>query len=278
LFLARRLKSLQSIPVTTKHGVTIYVDLRLLSTHGVFLRWGDSPEDEDVISSVVQAGDVVYDIGAHIGLYTVMFSRLVGSNGKVISFELNPEILPTLQKTIDSLGNATLYGCGLSDKTESTVMYVPEEPSGGSLNNWTDGELGSVHTVKCEVKRLDDLVQSEDLPAPDFIKIDVEGAEELVFRGAENILNTEKAPIIFFEISKKACEKFGISTTSTMDFLSRFEKSEYTFFDGRGQGNEIVRIAEVPEPISGALAVNLLAVPKARLDRLGIRSNVAKST
>jgi hypothetical protein len=75
LFLARRLKSLQSIPVTTKHGVTIYVDLRLLSTHGVFLRWGDSPEDEDVISSVVQAGDVVYDIGAHIGLYTVMFSR-----------------------------------------------------------------------------------------------------------------------------------------------------------------------------------------------------------
>jgi hypothetical protein len=63
-----------------------------------------------------------------------------------------------------------------------------------------------------------------------------------------------------------------------MDFLSRFEKPEYTFFDGRGQGNEIIRIAEVPEPISGALAVNLLAVPKARLDRLGIRSNVAKST
>ncbi len=68
------------------------------------------------MSRVVMNGDVAFDIGANIGLHTVLLSQLVGQSGKVCVFEPNLELLPTLGRTVGGLGNATFFGCALSDK------------------------------------------------------------------------------------------------------------------------------------------------------------------
>ena len=70
----------------------------------------------------VRAGDVVFDIGANLGLHTVL---LAGLRGRAFAFEPNPELLPTLEMTVQELGNTTLCACALSDEDSDCTLFVP---------------------------------------------------------------------------------------------------------------------------------------------------------
>lgn len=200
--LARKLKSLQAVPVIIADRAPLYVDLRRGSAHDLLKGspWKRAPyeaHEQDVMSRVVMPGDVAFDIGANIGLHTVLLSQLVGGHGKVCAFEPNAEMLPTLRRTVEGLGNATLFAYALADKTAESDLFVPEDASMASLADWTDGRLpDKARKLTCEQRRLDDLIVSGVVPQPDFIKCDVEGAELMVFRGAREALNRVDAPIV----------------------------------------------------------------------------------
>ncbi|MBA2620871.1 MAG: FkbM family methyltransferase, partial [Acidobacteria bacterium] len=210
--------------------------------------------------------DIVFDIGAHIGFYSILFSRIVGEKGKVYSFEPSSEVSSALALTIDRLANTTLLPFGLSDKESDGFLFIPEDASAASLADWTNESLGKVHKISCQIKRLDDLLANNEVPRPDFIKCDVEGAEELVFRGGLEILDCKDAPIILFEVNEEASKGFNLSKTGAMDFLASLEKADFSFFDARTDA--LSQISEIPPPLPSALAVNILAVPKAKLNRL----------
>lgn len=263
LALAKKFKSLQAVPVKIAGDKTLFADLRLLSAHGVFLGWTKDIEEESIIKKVLFPGETVFDIGAHIGLYSIFMSEIVGENGSLFAFELSPEALSALSQTVSLLDNVTLLPYGLSDKTETTFLYIPEDPSAASLSDWSGGES---HKISCQIKRLDDLLAENIVAQPDFIKCDVEGAEELVFRGAEKTLNIENAPVIFFESNEPATVSFGLEKSGAMDFLKSLDKPEYKFYSVTKNGLHL--IDEIPEPVSGDLAVNILAVPKSKLERV----------
>jgi FkbM family methyltransferase len=221
-------------------------------------------DEVGVMRRFVREGDVAFDIGANIGLHSILLSHLVGAQGKLHSFEPNPELVPALRRTLSNLNNATLHTVALSDKDDESTLFVPPDDSMASLKDWTAGtalrEDGEPHTVSCQQRRMDDLVSGGVLPQPDFIKCDVEGAELLVFKGGQQTLEREDAPTILFEVNKDASEGFGYGVAGAKDFLAGLKSPRYEFFKVQ-KGGELERLREITH------FMNLLAVPRARIQR-----------
>ncbi|MBV9124987.1 MAG: FkbM family methyltransferase, partial [Planctomycetes bacterium] len=175
------------------------------------------------------------------------------------SFEPNAELLPMLRLTIERLSNVELHSFALSDRTGSVDLFVPEDPTMASLADWTDGVVGEVHHVSCKMERLDDLVEGGQLPVPQFIKCDVEGAEISVFSGALKTLDREDAPILMFELNAKAAKAFGKTTTDYFELLGSLSSAAYSFYD-------ILKDRVSKLEVTDLEYTNILAIPAARSD------------
>ncbi len=258
------MRSLQSLPINTNHGI-VYGDLRLPIYHGLLAgsRIVDAGEDM-VMKNFITAGDIVFDIGALAGVYTLALAEYAGDEGKVFVFEPNRTLLPTLERTCRELRNAFLSPVALSDREGRMSLFVPaDDASMSSLRNWTGGVGGEVKEISCETRRLDDLVKTGQIALPDFIKCDVEGAELAVFRGAENTLNREDAPCILFEVNPQATAAFGVEINEPFEFLGTLGRAGYSFYDIRESG--LVVFEDVNSlVIENGFFRNVVAVPSAR--------------
>ena len=112
--------------------------------------------------------------------------------------------------------------------------------------------------MKCEMIPLDRLAETRGLPAPNFIKCDVEGAELNVFQGAIKLLNRINAPVIMFEANVHTAKGFGRSISASRDFLAGLSEPGYHFFTSEDQ--KLVKVEEW-NPVHG----NVIAVPCALL-------------
>lgn len=163
-----------------------------------------------MLSRLVRPGDVVYDAGANMGLYCRFFAGPLGA-GRVIAFEPMSANRPMLAKNLVLGGiedRVTVLPLALSDADEETLFQVDDmQSSSGTLDKVTHGEacVGRKNlalpplTERVAARRLDTVIREHALPPPAVIKIDVEGAEALVLRGAENALRTHR-PKLFVEL------------------------------------------------------------------------------
>ena len=262
------MRSLQSVPIRAEHGF-VYGDLRLPIYHGLLAGSRVVDESEDlVMRTFIDKGNVAYDIGALAGVYTLALADYVGESGKVFVFEPNSTLLPTLQRTCKELSNAVLFPVALSDREGSTSLFVPvDDASMTSLSDWTGGVGGEVKEIVCEMQRLDDLIERENIPLPDFIKCDVEGAEIAVFRGAVNTLNQADAPTILFEINPQATMAFGAGVNEPSAFLLGLEKAKYKLYEIKNGGlTEFDDAATLV--IENGFFTNVVAIPEARRELL----------
>jgi FkbM family methyltransferase len=198
--LAHRLKSLQSVPIAV-HGEYVFVNLEDGPSHLLLAGspWADPPwetDEQELMRRLLRSGDVAFDIGAHIGLHTVLLAQLVGPAGAVHAFEPNPRRVAALAATLDRLPRAQLHAVALGDRVAEAPLFVPHDESMASLADWTDGRAGGIEVRACAVRPLDDLVRAGEAPLPYFIKCDVEGAELRVFMGARWVLDRPDAPFI----------------------------------------------------------------------------------
>ena len=262
--LTRHLRSLWSVPIRIQDCAPVYVDLR--SPHAQYLLqgepWARAPREQaeqDAMRRVVSRGDVVFDIGANLGLHTVFLSQLIGPEGKLFAFEPNPALLPALGRTVGGLTNGTLYTCALSDQTGRSAFFVPTDDTKASLADWTDETIdGEAREGVCEQRRLDDLLREGAISVPDFIKCDVEGAELLVFRGGRSILDRPDAPVVLFEVNAYTAEGFGVAASTAKEFLERLPSPRYRFFEIREDGT-------LPRIVALNPWCNVLAVPESKL-------------
>jgi FkbM family methyltransferase len=266
--LAQRFGSLQHVPLEIPGWAPVYVDLRLSNAHFMVMEspykglWRELDEVE-IMRQFVRAGDVAFDIGANVGLHSILLSRLVGPQGKLCAFEPNAELLHALEFTIEQLGNATLYPIALSNKDADSQLFIPPDDTVASLADWTIAspkfnQDGPSHVIACVERRLDDLIQGGVLPQPDFIKCDVEGAELRVFQGAHNTLNRVDAPIVLFEANECASRGFDVGVSAAKDFLAALQTPHYRFSEIH-EGGRLVAMQDVNPNFS-----NILAVPESK--------------
>ncbi|MGA3324955.1 MAG: FkbM family methyltransferase [Terriglobia bacterium] len=157
----------------------------------------------DLMINFLKAGDVVFDIGANIGLYSVLLAKVVGERGKVIAFE------PEKQSYLHLLDNLNLNGL---TGVRCVQKALGEEPGEGKLfvrdgvtcprlmSPPQSGGTGQVTCETVEVEKGDSLVAEEKLPLPRAVKIDVEGHEWAVIQGLRHTLAQPSCKLVCCEI------------------------------------------------------------------------------
>jgi len=162
---------------------------------------------QKALSAHLQAGSVVYDVGAHIGVVSMFASELVGSTGAVFAFEADPENAKRIEDHVrrNSLGQIQVFSCA--------VWSSPGQLSFERASAQSSRNQGSVVATSGQAKPDVIVVQSisldnfahEHLP-PTLIKIDVEGAEAEVLRGCEQIFSRSH-PVLICEVHHREAEE-----------------------------------------------------------------------
>jgi FkbM family methyltransferase len=147
------------------------------------------PYMQKAFMDMVRAGAVVYDVGACAGFHTLFCSLLVGPTGQVIAFEPNPVCITSIHKQIDLNSDlpATILPYAVSD--HSGIVHLDTSKPAGETFLTTSGG------VAVEARSIDALLDEGVIAPPNIIKIDVEGHEEQVIRGAMETLR-KHSPII----------------------------------------------------------------------------------
>lgn len=166
------------------------------------------PELLELVKTHIKPGNVVWDIGANLGLFTFSSAVQVGKTGQVLTVEPDAEVLQLLQKTkrknLDL--NVSIIAGAVSNEVGVAKFNIAER---ARTTNFLDGVGGSTQTggvrftVHTLTVTLDFLAQH--FPMPDFLKIDVEGAELMVLQGGDKVLS-EKKPIIWCEVYERSLE------------------------------------------------------------------------
>jgi len=157
------------------------------------------PEVQTALEQCLRPGMIFYDIGANIGFFSLLAARIVGEDGRVIAFEPDPEIAARLREHVTRNGFRAISVEEKAVWSESSMVFFartdprtsPDRGLGHIVANCTSD------TIQVSAVTMDEYV--ETVPAPDFVKCDVEGAEVEVFRGAQRLL-TEKRPGVLCEM------------------------------------------------------------------------------
>jgi FkbM family methyltransferase len=173
----------------------------------------------------VSPGDVVVDAGANCGIYTVAAAMLVGASGQVIAFEPGDRAADVFQRnvTLNCLKNVRLCREALSDHVGQSGLYYHRGPVSYSLA--ADSENDD-RFIEVQTTTLDAALERAGVDRVDFLKLDIEGAEELALRGARSVL-TRSHPVIVFELNPTAAARFDLSTDGAWRYL---EDLGYRFF------------------------------------------------
>jgi len=169
----------KSAVVTVRGGINAGLKWRVgAHTHGCWLGTYELPKQQ-AVNRIVGAGMNVVDVGANAGFYTLAFSRLVGPSGHVWAFEpLASNVANLLHHvTLNRLDNVTVVQCALAEVAALRGFQRASHDAMGALRADADDYL--VATA-----RLDDV----PMPVPDVVKIDVEGGELAVLRGASRLI------------------------------------------------------------------------------------------
>lgn len=150
--------------------------------------------DDEYHRYLLRKGMVVVDIGAYVGLYTCMAAEIVGSTGKVVAFEPDPNNFTVLthNSSLNGFTNVILVQSAVSDKAGTAKLYIKHHGTVSSLQG--DGDH-----VNIAVNTLDRALDGLGVRKVDVIKIDVEGYEMNVLRGANNTINNN--PDLIFIIA-----------------------------------------------------------------------------
>lgn len=159
--------------------------------------------------SNLHPGDVVFDIGANIGLFTVPAAQNVGESGRVVAFEPVKQWAERLSQNIyvNNIRNATLCNVGLSASEEVAYIHIKDVLGSGMasiMKNYTEAEKElALSSARIQLVRGDDYLRQENLPFPNVIKIDVEGAEFDVISGLKTTVSDRRCRVLLCEVHPK---------------------------------------------------------------------------
>ena len=206
--LARRLRT---GPRVVANGQAKGLRINPAGAHPGYALGTTEPDVQDLLAAHVRSGSVVWDVGANIGFYTVIASRLVGP-GRVVAFEPLPASFAALEENLrlNGMTNVDVARIALSDAVGTATLNVFAGLTESRLEAHESSKSTKplVDQIDVQVSTLDD--QLEVFPAPSLLKIDIEGAEPAALRGASVMLGEVRPTVI--------CELHG-TNAAVMDVL-----------------------------------------------------------
>ncbi len=264
--LARIIPPRCNATVRMRDGTLVVLDPRSRTEGEPFWDGVFDEQTVGVLAACLTFGPVAYDVGANVGLVALPLARHAAriSGGRVVAFEPVPSNAQRIRDGIvlNALESVLrLFPTALGD-SEGRIEMAVEARHGATTGNAmmrpdTPGDA-ALRKVSATVSRLDDLVEREQLPAPDVMKLDVEGAEPLVLAGAAATI-TRHRPIILGEFHSKLMPSFGKTFAEIGgEFLAR-DYRIYAF-------TRDFRLARITEPKAGQ--GNVLLVPEGKAEKL----------
>lgn len=201
------------------------IDSLGLSIYGVYEKF-----ETDFVMNVIKKGDVVVDVGANIGYYTLIFSKLVGESGKVFAFEPDPTNFLLLKKNIEINGytNVILENKAVSNKCGNINLFLSKSNMGDHIVRDTGENRNS---VLVDSVSLDKYFQDYEGKV-NFIKMDIQGAEYEAIQGMTKILQKNDIKIMT-EFAPSWLKKFEVMPEDFMQILEGFHFKLYEFVNNK---------------------------------------------
>ncbi len=169
-----------------------------------------------LIQQLVQPGNHILDIGANIGFYGSLLSKLVGEHGKVYCFEPNQENYKRLLNNTSQLKNVTCFNIAVSDKGENLKLYTSKllnvDHRSYPVENYDKVE-------EIEANSIDNLIGLKLIEKVDFIKIDIQGYELNAFKGMQKLLDNHPNIKIITEYWPHGIKRADSSSLALFDFF-----------------------------------------------------------
>jgi FkbM family methyltransferase len=214
---------------TLRHGYSIFRKVDGLEELTVFRH---EVAEYNLVKNLVKPGMVVFDVGANVGDYTLLFSQIAGNQGIVYAFEPTSSVFGKLQSRIEekSCGNVKVFqNAVFSEDGFTEFNEFPEEYSVWNsigkpqmlVPNSSTEYVPIAQSRTVTMISLDSFCQQQDVSRIDYLKIDVEGAESDVLQGAIALLKAKAIGFIQFEISQKMLEGLDRQAKDTFDILAK---------------------------------------------------------
>jgi len=219
----------------------------------VYVAGAFEPNEFAFLHRWLKPGMTFIDVGANEGFFTVFAAERVGAGGRVLSIEPSSREFARLQRNValNEFGNVCARRVGASDSSRQAALRIAEPLHAGhnTLGRFAYA-IDEADREEIELRPLDTLAGEAGLKSVDVLKIDVEGAELSVLRGAERVLDFR--PLLIVEVLEAALQAQGASCKDVVNFLTALEYELYGFEAG------------FPRLLEGALppdGTNLLALP-----------------
>lgn len=196
------------------HGAWMELDLAEHIQRMVYLGTFE-PWETGVVRRLLRAGMCVVDVGANVGYFSVLASRLVGPSGLVVAVEPSPYAADRLRRTVEvnRLSNVRVEQIGLGATAGEATLFHPLP------DNHTPSMLGDIGTpgVRVPIRTLDECLPEWGVGRVDLLKVDVEGFEVAVLAGAAATLAAGRVAAILCEFNSHWLARAGESPASLRD-------------------------------------------------------------
>jgi FkbM family methyltransferase len=223
-----------STPVRTivdyDDGLKMHVDTHSFCEWYIFFYGAYRPRVSELLNRMLKPGDVAFDIGANIGMHSVIMANRVGPTGRVVSFEPDPHPHARLRANLalNGLDFVDTRRAALSNKSGKTTFYLHDDSIGNYANASLHAEnVGkSTRTVEVDLYSLDDFIAQNPVPRLDVIKLLAQGEEWNVLQGALRTIERCR-PSIFFLYEPSYWQRQG---RQLMDAVTFFKGYGYTTY------------------------------------------------
>ena len=182
----------------------------------------------DFFSHYLQPGMTVFDVGANIGVYSLVSAKRVGATGAVHCFEPTPTTFAQLKNNValNGLSCVRVNQLAVCDRSGVSMLHLYRQDGMNSLarQDWVGPPMGEVQVPTIS---LDEYVRENRIPRVDLLKMDVEGAELAVLQGARELLTGASPPVVVCEFADRTTRAFGYRADDIRAFLERLD---YRFF------------------------------------------------
>ena len=175
--------------------------------------------------------DIFIDVGAHIGRYSIIAAKRIGRWGRVISIEAHPDTFELLKKNIElnGLPNVTTINSVITSQGGKARLYLAGQERGFTIYNtiMTHRAKATENFLEVEANTLDNILESKNITEVNWIKIDVEGAELEVLKGAVNTLSSNRDLTLLVEVHGDANYKPILEIFQEYKFQIDYEEKYY---------------------------------------------------